>query len=64
VKKIEKETEKGVTTYEAKVEASGDKKTEIKVAADGTLIKVESKGDDDDKESDGKGKDDDDKGGK
>jgi uncharacterized membrane protein YkoI len=64
VKKIEKETEKGVTTYEAKVEASGDKKTEIKVAADGTLIKVESKDDDDDKESNNKGKDDDDKDGK
>jgi uncharacterized membrane protein YkoI len=61
VKKIEKETEKGVTTYEAKVEAAGDKKLEIKVAADGTLIKVESENEDEDKDSDHKEKGDDDK---
>jgi uncharacterized membrane protein YkoI len=64
VEKIEKETEKGVTTYEAKVEASGDKETEIKVAADGTLISTKSEDEDDDKDSDHKGKDDDDKDGK
>jgi uncharacterized membrane protein YkoI len=64
VKKIEKEIEKGVTTYEAKVEASGNKKTEIKVAADGTLISAKSEDEDDDKDGDHKDKDDNDKDGK
>ena len=47
VGKVEKETENGKTTYEAKVTVGG-KKTEVTVAEDGTLIS--SKAVDGDKE--------------
>ena len=47
VGKIELAVEKGKTSYEATVKAD-DKKSEITVAADGTLVKVEAEDDDDD----------------
>lgn len=64
VKKIKEETEKGVTTYEAKVKVSGDKKTEIKVAADGALISAKLEDEDDDRDGDHEDKNDDNKDGK
>ena len=57
VGKVEQETEKGVTTYEAKVKAD-NKKIEINVATDGTLIKASAEDEDDDKDSEHKDKDD------
>ena len=55
---IEKETKKdGSVVYEAEVKKSDGKKIEIKVAADGKLIKVEADDDDDD-DNDGKDADD------
>jgi hypothetical protein len=57
---LEKETKGGVVTYEADVTGADGKKTEIKVAADGTLIKAKADDDDDDKSKAGH-KDDDDK---
>jgi hypothetical protein len=59
VGEVEKETEKGKVTYEAEIVQKDGKKFEVKVAEDGSLIKV--KADDDEKEEKGgKGKDDDD----
>lgn len=55
VGEVEVETEAGKTTYEADITGTDGKKSEIKVGADGALIK--DKDDDDDK---GKGEDKDD----
>jgi len=56
VTEIEKETKKGKLVYEADVKSTDGKELEIKVAEDGTLIKV--KAEDDDKDGDKKDKDD------
>jgi len=56
VAKVESETEKGATTYEAKVKAADGSKTKIKVAADGSLIKAKA---DEDKDKDADHEDDD-----
>jgi uncharacterized membrane protein YkoI len=53
VGKIEEEMEKGATTYEARVKVSG-KKMEIKVAADGPLIKTAAEDEDDHKDGEHK----------
>lgn len=45
---VEKETEKGMTEYEAKITQKDGKKFEVVVAEDGSLIKT--KADDDEKE--------------
>jgi len=47
IEEIEEETKDGVTTYEAEWHEDG-KEIEIKVAADGTLLKREVEDDDDD----------------
>jgi len=47
IEEIEEETENGVVTYEAEWHEDG-KEIEIKVAADGTLLKREVEDDDDD----------------
>ena len=52
VTEVESETKKGKVVYEADVKTAGKKEIEIKVAADGTLIKV--KAGDEDKDSDKK----------
>jgi uncharacterized membrane protein YkoI len=62
VGKIEEETEKGTTVYEAKVKTTDGKEMEIQVAPDGTFVKAET--DDEDNDKDGDKKDDDDKDGK
>src|SRR5687767_8268366 len=50
---IEKETTKdGTVLYEAEVKTTDGKEREIVVAADGTLIKVETEDDDDDDDGD------------
>jgi hypothetical protein len=56
---LTKEKKKDATVYEAKSTASDGKVTEIKVAADGTLIKTEAEdqdknGDHEDNDGDGK----------
>ena len=50
--KIEEETEKGVTSYEATIKTADGGKIEIEMAADGTLTSVESKHEDEDKDDD------------
>jgi uncharacterized membrane protein YkoI len=62
VGKIEEETEKGSTVYEAEVKTTDGKEIEIQVAPDGTFVKTEAENEDNDK--DGDKKDDDDKDGK
>jgi uncharacterized membrane protein YkoI len=57
VGEIEAENEDGKVVYEADITGADGKKSEVTVAADGTVVK--DKDDDDDKG--GKGKDDDDK---
>jgi hypothetical protein len=50
---VEKETKKdGTVVYEAEVKTADGKELEIVVAADGTLIKIESDDDDDDDDDD------------
>ena len=51
IEEIEEETENGVVTYEAEWHEGG-KEVEIKVAADGTLLKKEIDDDDDDADDD------------
>lgn len=51
ITEIEEETKDGVTTYEAEWKADG-KEIEIKVAADGKLLKKEVEDDDDDDDDD------------
>lgn len=58
--KIEEETEKGTTVYEAKVKTADGKEMEIQVAPDGTFVKAAADGED----KDGDKKEDDDKDGK
>ncbi len=41
VLKVEKETEKNIVIYEAKVRKSDGKKTEIKVDENGKLVEIE-----------------------
>ncbi|HUB67279.1 MAG TPA: hypothetical protein VL981_07340 [Candidatus Methylacidiphilales bacterium] len=53
VSEVEKETKGNAVVYEADVTGSNGKKFEIKVASDGTLIKVKTD-DDDDKNEGGK----------
>ena len=56
---IEKETNKdGTVVYEAEVKKADGKEIEIVVAADGTLIKIETEDDDDDDGDDDKEDDD------
>ncbi|MGC3961217.1 MAG: hypothetical protein QM813_25795 [Verrucomicrobiota bacterium] len=58
VGEVEKTTKKdGTIVYEADVKKADGKKIEIKVAADGKLIKVSDEDDDDDKEEEKDGKD-------
>jgi uncharacterized membrane protein YkoI len=57
--KIEEETEKGTTSYEATIKGADGQKIKIEVAADGTLTSVESKHEDEDKDGDHGDKDDD-----
>ena len=58
ITEIEEETKDGVTVYEAEWLNADGKEVEIKVAADGTLLKTEI--DDDDEEGDDDDDDDDD----
>ncbi|MBL7140498.1 MAG: hypothetical protein ISS74_06270 [Planctomycetes bacterium] len=58
ITEIEEETKNGVTVYEAEWLNADGKEVEIKVAADGTLLKTEI--DDDDEEGDDDDDDDDD----
>ena len=54
VTEVEKETKKDKTIYEADVKSADAKKTEIKVSADGTLIKAKAEDEDKDGDDDGK----------
>jgi len=58
IEEIEEETKNGVTTYEAEWHEGGVE-VEIKVAADGTLLKKEIEDDDDDDNGDDDDDDDD-----
>ena len=48
VAEVEKETKKDKVVYEADVKSADGKKTEIKVSADGALIKMKAEGEDKD----------------
>jgi len=59
VAEVETETEKGAMTYEAEVKGTDGREIEIKVAADGKLIKAKAEkqdkeGDNEDNDNDGK----------
>jgi len=59
ITEIEEETKNGVTVYEAEWRTADGKEVEIKVAADGTLLKKEIEDDDEDEGDDDDDDDDD-----
>ena len=61
VGEVEKDAEHGKVSYEAEIVQKDGKKFEVKVAEDGSLIKVKA-AEDEKEEKGGKGKDDDDDG--